>query len=76
MRLHHENQRLSLYWTAEPEPLSLFKKEDEVAKQQRLAREKRQHDILTMTTEGLQQQVLGQNLEADSETNIDLVRKK
>jgi hypothetical protein len=76
MRLHHDNQTLSLHWTGEPEPLYLFKKEDEVAKQQRLAREKRQHDILTMTTEELQQQVLGQILEAGSETNIDLVRKK
>jgi hypothetical protein len=52
------------------------KKKTKFAKQQRLAREKRQHDILTMTTEELQQRVLGQNLEAGSETNIDLVRKK
>jgi hypothetical protein len=76
MRLHHDKQKLSLNWTSESEPFSLFKKEDEVTKQKRLAWEKRQRDILTMTTEQLQQQVLGQQLEGNSETNIDLVRKK
>jgi hypothetical protein len=76
MRLHHDKQKLSLHWSGGSEPIYLFKKEDEVAKQKRLAVEKRQRDILTMTTEQLQQQVLGQHFEGGTETNVDLVRKK
>jgi hypothetical protein len=78
MRLHHDGQKLSLTWSAEDRALNLFKKEDEVSKGRRLAREKREHDILTMSTEQLQQEVLGPALKgtADSETEVNLVRKR
>jgi hypothetical protein len=59
MRLLHDGQKFSLTWSEEGEPLNLFKKEDEASKAKRLAREKRQQDILTMSTEQLQKEVLG-----------------
>ena len=46
MRLHHDGQKLSLTWSEESEPFNLFKKEEEASKAKRLAREKRQQDIL------------------------------
>ncbi len=78
MRLHHDGQKLSLKWSAEEEPLNLFKKEDEASKVKRLAREKREHDILTMSTEQLQQEVLGQPFKGQdvSVTEMNFVRKK
>jgi hypothetical protein len=58
--------------------LFLFTKEDEASKTKRSAREKREHDILTMSTEQLQQEVLGPPLKGKdvSETDMDFVRKK
>jgi hypothetical protein len=43
-----------------------------------LAREKREHDILTMSTEQLQQEVLGQPFKGQdvSVTEMNFVRKK
>ncbi len=78
MRMHHDGQKLSLLWSEEDETLNIFKKEDEASKAKRLAREKRQHDILTMSTERLQQEVLGSPPRGTrvSETTISLVRKK
>ncbi len=78
MRLRHDGQRLSLTWVAEGEPINLFTKEDEASKTKRSAREKREHDILTMSTEQLQQEVLGPPLKGKdvSETDMDFVRKK
>src|SRR5882762_8737133 len=78
IRMHHDGQKLSLLWSEEDETLNIFKKEDEASKAKRLAREKRQHDILTMSTERLQQEVLGSPPRGTriSETTISLVRKK
>jgi len=78
MRLHHDGQKLSLTWSEEGEPLNLFKKEDEASKAKRLAREKRQQDILTMSTEQLQKEVLGlpPKEKAVSESEMNFVRKK
>ena len=76
MRLHHDGQKLSFTW--EGEPLNLLKKEDETSKVKRLAREKREHDILAMSTEQLQQEVLEQPFRAQdvSVTEMNFVRKK
>jgi hypothetical protein len=78
MRLHHDGQKLSLTWSVEDEPLNLFTKEDEASKAKRLAREKREHAILTMSTEQLQQEVLGPPLKGKgvSDTGMNFVRKK
>ena len=78
MRLHHDGQKLSLTWSAENEVFNLFKKEDEVSKKKRLAEEKKEHDILIMSTEQLQQEVLGPPLTGKtvSETEMNFVRKK
>jgi hypothetical protein len=78
MRMHHDGQKLSLLWSEEDEPLNIFKKEDETSKAKRLARERRQQDILTMSTERLQQEVLGSPPRGTrvSETKISLVRTK
>lgn len=78
MRLHHDGQKLSLTWSEENGPLNLFKKEDEASKAKRLAREKRQQDILTMSTEQLQKEVLGlpPKEKAVSESEMNFVRKK
>lgn len=78
MRMRHDGQKLSLLWSEGDESLNLFKKEDGASKAKRLAREKRQHDILTMSTERLQQEVLGPPPRGTtvSETTISLVRKK
>jgi hypothetical protein len=76
MRLHHDGEKFSLTWSEEGEPL--FKKEDEASKAKRLAREKRQQAILTMSTEQLQKKVLGAppKGKAVSESEMDFVRKK
>jgi hypothetical protein len=60
------------------QPLNLFTKEDEASKAKRLAREKREHNILTMSTEQLQQEVLGPPPKGKgvSETEMNFVRKK
>jgi hypothetical protein len=62
----------------ESEPFNLFKKEGEASKAKRLAREKRQQDILTMSTEQLQKEVLGlpPKETAVSESEMNFVRKK
>ena len=75
MRLRYDGQKLSLTWIVKDEPLNLFTKEDEA---KRLAREKREHDILTMSTERLQQEVLGPPLKGTgvSDTEMNFVRKK
>jgi len=78
MRVHYDGQKLSLTCSEESEPLNLFKKEDEASKAKRLAREKRQQDILTMSTEQLQKEVLGllSKEKAVSESEVNFVRKK
>ena len=77
MRLHHDGEKLSLTWSAVGEPLNLFTKEDEASKAKRLAKEKQQHDILTMSTEQLQQEVPGPRKGKDvSEARVEYVRKK
>jgi hypothetical protein len=78
MRLHHDGQKFSLTWSEEGEPLNLFKKEYEASKAKRLAREKREHHILTMSTEQLQQEVLGRPLKGKvvSGMEMNFVRKK
>lgn len=78
MRLHHDSQNISLTWSGEGEAFNLFKKEDEASKEKRLAREKWEHDMLTMPTERLQQEVLGAPVrgKATSETEMTFVRKK
>jgi hypothetical protein len=78
MRLHHDGQKLSLTWIAKGAPLNLFTKEDEASKAKRLAEEKRERDILTMSTEQLQQEVLGPPVKEKgvSETEMNFVRKK
>jgi hypothetical protein len=78
MRLHHDGEKFSLTWSEEGEPLHLFKKEDEASKAIRLAREKRQQAILTMSTEQLQKKVLGAppKGKAVSESEMNFVRKK
>jgi hypothetical protein len=62
MRLHHDGQKLSHTWSEESGPFTLFKNEDEASKAKRLARDKRQQDILTMSTEQLQKEVLDRHL--------------
>ena len=78
MRLQHDGQKLSLTWSGEDEPLNWFTKEDETSRTKRLAREKRDHDILTMSTEQLQQEVLGRFGKGEnvSEARVDYVRRK
>jgi hypothetical protein len=78
MRLQHDGRKLSLTWSEVDGGLNLFKKEDEASKEKRLAREKREHDILTMSTEQLQQEVLGPPPKGPtvSETEMTFIRKK
>jgi hypothetical protein len=57
--------------------MPLFEKENETSRERRLAREKRQHDILTMSTEQLQQEVLAAPPQGETaELGINFVRKK
>lgn len=77
MRLSHDGQNLSLSWTGGGEMSSFFKKEDDVAKEKRLARQRRQRAILAMSTEQLQNEVLGAPPEGDTavEMGMHFVRK-
>lgn len=78
LRLQHDRQKISVTWNGESELPNIFKKEDEASKAERLAREKRQHDILTMSTEQLQQDVLGSPPKGTvvTEMGLTFVRKK
>jgi hypothetical protein len=78
MRLDHDAENLSLSWSGAGEMSSFFKKEDEASKEKRLAREKRQRAILAMSTEQLQQEVLGAPPEGDAvvEMGMHFVRNK
>jgi hypothetical protein len=78
MRLDHDAENLSLSWSGGGEMSSFFKKEDEPSKERRLAREKRLRTILAMSTEQLQQEVLGAPPEGDTvvELGMRFVRKK
>jgi hypothetical protein len=77
MQLDQEGDKLSLSWTGGGNTSSLFKKEDEASKEERLAREQRQRDTLTMSTEQLQREVLGAAPEGDMvvELGMHFIRK-
>ncbi len=77
MRVDQEGDKLSLSWTGGGDTSSAFKKEDEASREKRLAREQRQHDILSMSTEQLQREVLGVTPEGDMvvELGMHFVRK-
>jgi len=72
MQLNHSDENLALTWTGSGEMSSFFKKEDEASKERELQREKRKLAILTMSTEQLQEEVLGASPDGDAEVEMGL----
>jgi hypothetical protein len=78
MRIDHDDVNLSFSWNGGGEMSSFFKNEDEASREKRLAREKRQRDILAMSTEQLQLEVLGAPPDGDTvvEMGMHFTRNK
>lgn len=73
VQVDHEDDKLSLLFAVAGDSSSLFEKQDEkTVQEKRIAREKRRLAILAMSTEKLQEEVLGVPPEGDSVIEMGL----